>query len=166
MADNEYSLITDRLRTELLAGLAALYAGLVVERRVFKANALPTFDRYAIIISPNGVPWEERVVSVRTTQFIYKADLYLLVKAFNEELSLFGTSAPDRGIFEFLKDTKALVRGTNLSGLLDKTYEEPATPSQFEWSAANAFESGEKTFIHRIRQVVTVRTTPTCHPRI
>lgn len=166
MADNEYSLFTDRLKTELLAGLAALYAGLVVERRVFKANDLPAFTRYCIVVSPNGIPWEERVVSVRTTQYIYRADLYLLVKAFNEELSLFGTAAPDRGIFEFLKDTKALVRGTTLSGLLDKTYEEPAAPTQFEWSAVNAFESGEKTFIHRLRQVVTVRTNPVCHPRI
>jgi len=98
-----------------------------------------------------------------------RADLWLLVKNWHETDSLFGTAAPDLGLMQLLWDVKELLRLSDLDGLIDrgnKTYDEPAGPVSFESSAVQAFDSGEKAFIHRVRLVYTARLNPFCHPRL
>lgn len=166
MAVNDYATMTARLKTELAAGLAAAYAPISVERKLFKPNDLADFTRYAVVIAPNGNPWEERVIGVRQVQYLFRADLWLLVKNWHEEDSIYGTTAPDLGLLQLIWDVKELLRLSDLSGLLDKTYDEPAGPLAMEAGALAAFDSGEKAFIHRARLVYTARMRPFCHPRL
>lgn len=166
---NDYSTMTTRLVAELAAGLAAAYAGIVVVGKVFKPNDLADFPRYCIVVSPNALPWDERRIGVPQVQYIMRADLWLLVKNFDEAASVYGTVAGSLGLFELINDVKTLLRLTGLSGLINagnKTYDEPAGPLNFEGNAVQAFDSGEKAFIHRARLVYTARLNPFCHPRL
>jgi len=166
---NDYSTMTTRLVSELAAGLVASYPAIAVVGKLFKPNDLADFTRYCIVVSPNAQPWEERRTGVPQIQYILRADLWLLVKNFDEAASLYGTTAGSLGLFELINDVKVLLRLTGLSGLIgpgNKTYDEPAGPLNFEGNAVSAFDSGEKAFIHRARLVYTARLNPFCHPRL
>lgn len=168
MAANKYSLMTERLQTVLAAGLVQ-YTALRVDRKIFKPNDLADFTRYCIVISPNGNPWEERREGVPKIGYIFRADLWLLVKNWDETLSVYGTAAPDLGLLQLVEDVKDLLRLSDLEGLIDrgsKTYDEPAGPLTLDSTAVAAFDSAEKTWVHRARLVYTARMTPFCHERL
>lgn len=161
---NDYTTLASSLVTKLLADLGPTYVpNLKVEKRVFDPAKCPDFDKYCIIVSPpQANPWEERVVAVRQFQFIFRADLYLLVKNFNEVDSVFGVTAPDFGIFQMVNDVKVLLRGHDFSDFLDATYSEPAGPLSIEYAATSGFDSGEHPFIRRAKLGYTARTKPFC----
>lgn len=168
MAANEYSQMVEGL-VEVLSTLVADYTALDVRAKLFKPNDLPEFTRYLIIVSPPAAPWGERRIGIPLIQYEMKADLYLLVKNFDESKSLFGTVAGELGLFQLIGDVKTLLRLSDLGGLIDKgnkTYDEPAGPLNFEGSAVPAFDSDEKAFVHRARLVYTARLNPFCHPRL
>jgi hypothetical protein len=161
---NDYTSITSVLLTELTAGLAS-YSPLEVERRFWDAGKLPDFERYLVMISPPlQNAWEERVIGVRNFQYILQIDLYLMVKNFDDKVSIFGDTAPNKGIFQLVSDVKDLLRTSNLGGLLDKTYSEPAGPLSIEYAASAGFDSGEHSFIRRAKLVYTARTAAFCWP--
>lgn len=168
MAANDYSRMVNGLETALLAGLPH-FVGLLIDKKIFKPNDLGDFPRYKIVISPNGVPWEERRIGVPQIQYIMRADLWLLVKNWHETDSLFGFVAPDLGLMQLVWDVKEVLRLSDLDGLIDrgnKTYDEPSGPLNFESGAVQAFDSAEKAFVHRVRLVYTARLNPFCHPRL
>lgn len=165
---NPYSTMAASLVT-VIGTLVTGYPGLVVKAKLFKPNDLPDFDRYAVIVSPNVMPWDERRTGIPQVQYILKADLFLLVKNFHEEDSLFGVAATALGIFEMINDVKTLLRLSDLGGLIPagvKSYDEPAGPLTFESGATGGLESAEKAFVHRARLVYTARMAPFCHPRL
>ncbi len=172
-APNLYSQMIAGLLTEL-ATLEAGYAGLVVKAKIFKANDLPAFVRYAIVVSPSTMPWEERRIGVPQIQYTMRAELVLLVKNFHETDSLFGTTAGSLGLFQLIDDVKTRLRISTLGGLIDKgnkSYDEPAGPLGFETGAVSAFDSDEKAFVHRARLLYTARPgapplNPFCHERL
>lgn len=173
MSANQYSTFINQLATEL-ATLSSSYTGLEVFKMDFRPTNLPDFDRYGIVISPSARPWEEKVKAVRNIQYIFRADIYLLVKNFSETDSLFGTTAPDLGLFQMVEDVKSLLRLSDLSGLLDKTYAEPAGdpnqggggPVEFETSAAAGFDSGGHAHVRRAKLPFVGRMIPFCHPKV
>lgn len=173
MADNGFSEVTARLVTELQVSLAG-YGGLVVSRRHFKPGKLPTFTRYAIIVSPASRPWDERRLTVSSVQYTFRIDLYLLVVNWDEtDDPLFGVTPGRFGLFQMIQDVKDLLRASNLGGLLDKTYDEPAGDPQrlggggveFQELASTGFDSAEYTFVHRVRLPYVARLQPECHDR-
>ncbi len=169
MAVNQYTAVVNGLVTAL-ATLASSYPALVVRAKLFKPNDLPDFDRYLIVVSPNGQPWDERRIGIPLIQYVMKVDLFLLVKNFDDTKSLFeAAAAGELGLFQLIDDVKTLLRLSDLGGLIDagnKTYDEPAGPLNFEGSAAVGFDSNEKAFVHRARLVYTARLNPFCHPRL
>lgn len=173
MAANEYSTMITRLVSELGSGLAASYAALTVQAGLFRPASFPEFTRYAVIVSPTARPWDEHRHSVGAIQYIFRADLTALVKNWDASSdSLFGTTAGALGVFELAKDIKELLRVSDLSGLLDKTYDEPGGDSrrlgpggmEFE-DLIQGFDSGEHAFVHRIRIPYLARTRSFCHAR-
>lgn len=166
--------LTSRLVSELSSGLTANYSGLVVQRGLFRPAALPTFSRYAIIVSPATRPWEERRVAVPKIQYTLRVDLYLLVKNWEQtDNPLFGTAAGNRGIFELVNDVKILLRLSNLSGLLDKTYDEPGGDPTAQGAGGiefqdtiPGFDTSEHALVHRARIPYQARMEPFCHPRL
>lgn len=158
-----------------LAALATSYTGLVVTRRRFDPRQLPTFDRYAIVLSPSSRPWEEQRHGPGNVNYLFRVDVYLLVKDWGDsDASLFGVAAGSRGLFQLVEDVKDLLRLSNLNGLLDKTYDEPGGDAralggggvEFGETAAPGFESGEFTFVWRVRIPYVARTVPFCHVRL
>lgn len=166
--------LTSRLVSELSAGLAANYPGLVVQRGLFRPAALPAFDRYAIFVAPASRPWDERRIAVPEIQYIMRVDLFLLVKNWEQtDAPLFGTAAGNRGLFEFIQDVKTLLRLSDLSGLLDKTYDEPGGDPSKQGAGGvefqdpiGGFDAGEYAFVHRARIPYQARLKPFCHPRL
>lgn len=174
MADNQYSTLTEKLVTKLLAQLAAGYSGLVVERKHFKPDALPAaFDRYGIIISPNARPWDERRTAIREVQYLYRVDIFCLVRNYHETNSLFGTTAPDLGLFQLVKDVKDYLRTATLDDLLDKTYDEPGGDARaqggggldFQEAASPGLSAGNYPMVHRMKIPFVGRTAPFCHAK-
>ena len=170
---NAMSQVTEQMVTELSAGLAASYTGLMVQRGLFRPASLPTFTRYAIIITPSARPVEERRNSIAEIQYVLRLDIYALVKNWEEtDDPLFGTTTGEFGLFELVEDIKDLLRLSNLNGLLDKTYDEPGGdsskegpgPVEFE-EIIQGFDSGEHAFTHRARIPYLARTIGFCHPR-
>lgn len=167
---NLYPTMVSRLATELAT--LTQYTSLVVSTQVFRAASLPAFTTYAIIISPSNHPWDERVIALREVQYIFRVDLYLLVKNFHASQSLFNTTAP-LGIFQMAEDVKTLLRASTLSGLLDKTYAEAGGDAanwgagglDFEEIAAAGFDGGEYIFVHRLRMPYLGRMLPFCFPK-
>jgi hypothetical protein len=145
--------------------------GLVTDVRVYKEANLPSFTRYAIIISPGTQPWTERRIAVPQIEYIHSADLYLLVKNFHETNSLIGTTHPNRGLFQLVADVKEILRISTLGGLVtasNKTYDEPAGSGgnlQFH-HFTGGFDTGEKSFVHRVKLQYVANMTPFCHPRL
>jgi len=173
MAANKYSAVTAQLVTELSA-LSATYSSIVVSRRLWNASGLPAFGRYCIIVSPSSRPWEEIRYGVENIQFLFRVDLYLLVRNWDtSDNPLWGTTAGSLGLFQLLEDVKVLLRISTLGGLIDKTYDEPggdpraAGPGGVEFGqiAAQGLESDEYTFVWRARLPYLARGIPFCHPR-
>ncbi len=172
---NNYSTMISRLVSELSAGLAsASYTGVVVQSGLFRPAALPTFTRYAAIVSPNVKPWDEERHAMLAIAYWFRADIYLLVKRYDETTNpLFGVSSPDLGLFQMIEDTKSLLRSNTLSGLLDKTYDEPAGDAsklggggmEFGELASPAFDSAEHAFVYRAKMPYKARMKSFCHAK-
>lgn len=174
---NDYTTMTTRLVSELSSGLAASYSGVVVEARHWDPRKLPAFTRYAIIVAPDQTPVEERRLAVNKVQYILRAQLYVLVKNWDEstfpEPALYGTTAGSLGLFELVKDVKDLLRASDLSGLLDKTYDEAAGDSRSPGQGAGpvgygvpGFAADEHQMTYPARVPYIARTIPFCHARI
>lgn len=171
---NDMDTLTSRLVSELTTGLTGNYANLYVARGLFRPAALPTFDRYAIIVSPAPRPWDERRVAVPKIQYTLRVDLYVLVKNWEQtDNPLFGTAAGNRGLFELVNDIKVLLRLSNLSGLLDKTYDEPGGDPSAQGAGGMefqdtipGFDTAEHALVHRVRIPYQARMEPFCHPRL
>lgn len=166
MSANVYSQMVEALQPYLTTGLGALgYSPLVVQFGVWKPRALPAFERYLVHIAPplNDV-WTERRISTKEVQYVLRADVYLLVKNYSEEMSLLGADAPDLGVFQLIADVKDLLRATNLGGLLSRTYDETVGNVAFDSGAAQGFETGPRSWVHRARVPYTAETEPFCWP--
>jgi hypothetical protein len=176
-AENSYSVMAQALRTALLADLTVppyswplangADTGLLISLRVFKEGNLPPFTRYSIIVSPSPNPWDESRLGVPQIEYLHRADLFILVKNFDEEESLFGTVHPNRGLFQLVSDVKQVLRISSLGGLItlgNKTYDEPAGPLSFQ-SFTGGFDVGEKAFVQRVKLQFVGRMAPFCHPR-
>lgn len=160
---NQFSELFSRLVTELTTTMTPGYTGLHVSARHWDPGKLPAFDRYAVIVSPSpNNTIQEIVKAVRNFQYVVNIDTYLLVKNFDDSNSLFGQSPPNKGLFEMIEDFKETVRGTTLTGLLDKTYSEPGGPVSIEYAASSGFDSGEHSFIRRARIPCTFRLQTFC----
>jgi hypothetical protein len=172
---NDYSTATSRLASELQAGLVGKYTGLVTARQVFKPDRLPSsFTRYGIVVSPHARPWDERRISNLAVQYVFRVDLYALVANYDEANSLFGDTTPNFGLFELVNDIKDLLRVTDLSGLLDKTYDEAAGDPrvnggggvEFGDLATPALDTGTQIVVQRAKIPFVGRTDGFCHPRV
>lgn len=166
---NPVSLVSAQMVTELSA-LSASYTGIVVQRSLFRPAELPTFTRYAIIITPNARLWEERRDAIATVQYLLRFDLYLLVKNWDtSDSGLWGTTAGNLGLFELIDDVKDLLRISDLNGLLDKTYDEAGGAGvggvDFQ-DTIQGFDSGEHAFVHRAKIPYLAQTARFCHPRL
>lgn len=167
MANHELKDIAVAALAELATALSAGYAGLSLTKGLFRPGWLPAFQTYAIVLSPQPVPWTERTIGVRYFQRIYRFDLFLLCKVTDEDLHLWGeASDPTKGIFQLVQDVKDTLRGNALGVLLDRTYEEVNGDVAFDQAAAPGFESGEKVLVYRAKVPYVVRTRPFCWPLI
>jgi hypothetical protein len=155
----KYVTMCASLRAEL-AVLVSTYAGLVVEERVWDPARLPDFLRYCIIVAPNGRLWTERRISIVQIQYTFHVDLYLLVKNFDEAASVFGVTAGSLGLLQLIEDVKATLRSSTLSGLLDKTYDEPGGDVSFGKVASGGLDSAEHSWAHRALIPYTGRMQP------
>jgi len=163
---NVYTQLTEALVPYLHGGLAALhYDPLVVTAGVWKPRALPEFDRYYVQVAPplSGL-WTERRISIKETQYVLRADVFLLVKNYGEAQSLYGETEPDLGLFQLISDVKDLLRTTDLGGLVSLTGNETAGDTTFEAGAASGFETGPRTWVHRARVPYTASMEPFCPP--
>lgn len=174
---NDYTTMTLTLVSELSSGLAASYAGLVVRPQHWDPRKLPAFTRYAVIVAPDSRPVEERRLAVNNIQYIQRAQLYVLVKNWDEttypEPALYGTAVGLLGLFEFVKDVKNLLRASDLGGLLDKTYDEAAGDARSPGQGAGAveyqppgFAADEHLMLYAMRVPYIARMKPFCHARI
>lgn len=171
MDANAYSVLTERMEALLLAELTQ-YGGLVVSRRLFRPDNLPTMTRYGLILSPPTTVWEEQRTAVREVQDKLRVDIYALVENFDNTNALFGTVSPYLGLFQLVRDVKETLRLATFDGLLDKTYDEAAGdarlgggPVSFHTMATPGFDAGEHTFIYRARIPYLGRIQPRCHAR-
>ncbi len=174
---NSYSAVAAALASTLTTALTTAYSGLVVSKRHFRADNLPTnFTRYGLIVSPASRPWDERRTAIREIQYIYKIDLFLLVQNFDPDLSLFGTGSSESdppGLFQMIDDVKNALRTNTLGGLLDKTYDEPGgDPSknggggvEFQNVATPGLDTGTYALVHRARIPFVGRVMPFCHSK-
>lgn len=169
---NDYAGITAALATLLNTALTTAYSDIKVVRGVFQPDFMPSgFGRYAVVIAPSLRPWEERRIAVRELQDIYRAEIFTLVRNWDDEKSLFGTDSGEKGLFELVKDVKDTIRGSDLDGLLEKTYDEAAGdsskggggPVEFGTAAVKALDSGSFTLVHRARVPFVGRGLPHCH---
>lgn len=163
---NDYSTFTARTVTTLQDGLAPLgWTPLEVRRGIWKPRELTPFERYLVYIAPPLTnPWVERRISTKEMAYVLTAEVYLLVQNFDEVDSVFGETAPNLGVFQFINDVKGILRDTDLGGLLDRTYNETAGGSRFESGAASGFDTGGHGWVHRAMLTYTVQTTPFCPP--
>lgn len=164
---NPYTTLSERLVTELTAGLTtAGYTPLEVNQGVWKPRALPEFDRYAVWVAPPlANPWDEmRVQTGKLVTYVLRAEIYLLVKNYNEAQSVYGDTAPNLGVFQLIADTKAILRNTDLGGLVERTYRETEGGTTFESAASGGFDTGAHSWVHRARLVYSASMYPFCHP--
>ena len=168
MSTNVYSLFIKRTTQYLPTGLTGLgYDPLVVTDGIWKPNAVPVFDKFYVQVAPPlSNLWTERRISTKEVQYVLRANIFLLVKNYDDELSLHGddATAPDLGIFQLISDVKNLLRATNLSGLLSRTYNETVGDVGFESGAAPGFEVGPRDWVHRAVVPYTAETEPFCFP--
>jgi len=166
MSGNPYTTMTYRLQQYLLTELQAMgYEDAEVRRGVWNPGALAPFHRYLVFIAPPATnPWDERRFTAREITYVLRAELFLLVKNYNEEHSVYGDTAPDLGVFQMIHDVKALLRDTDLDGLIERTFNETTGGSAFEAGASGGFDSGTHGWVHRARLVYTGQTHAFCHP--
>lgn len=169
MPANEYSQMVSEIETKLLYELPALgYSSLVTTKRVFKPNDLPAFPRWCVVLSPPRLPWDELNQSVATYSYVFRLDLVLLVKNWDETNSLFGTTAPDLGLFQLVNDVKDALRRADLGGLISrslKNYKETSSPVEFE-TFTGGFGSESHEFVHRALVKFVAEMKPVCVTRI
>lgn len=161
---NDYTTMTTGLVSLLTTELGTLsYTPLVVQRRIWKPRDLPTFDRYMVIVAPPITnPWTERQIATREFAYILTADIFLLVKNYNEEQSVFGDTAPNLGVFQMIADVKAILRATDLNGLVDRTFTETVGGSAFETGASGGMDTGEFAWVHRAKLQYTAQMHAFC----
>ena len=173
---NDYVTVTMRLVEELrtIAG----YSGLIVEARNWAPGRLPDFARYAIVVSPDLRPIDERRLGINLIQYVLRASIFVLVKNWADvipEPALYGTTPGSLGLFELVKDVKDLLRMSDLGGLLDKTYDEAAgdarSPGQGGGSVEYGtlipgFTSAEYALLYPARIPYVARTKPFCHDTV
>jgi hypothetical protein len=138
-----------------------------VRKGIWKPRNLSPFERYmAYVAPPLDNPWTERRISTREVAYILTAHVFLLVKSYDdgEELSVYGDTAPDLGVFQFIHDVKVILRGTDLGGLLDRTHNETMGGTRFETGASEGFDTGGHGWVHRAMLTYTVQTAPFCPP--
>jgi len=161
---NPVTTMADALVTAL-ATLSSSFTGIIVQKMArWEPANLPLFTRYCIIVAPANTPWQERLIGVRTFQYLIWFDLYLLVKNYDELNSSFGVTGTDLGVFELTRATKDLLRASRLGGILDKTYQEPGGPAQYEGSASAGFDSAEYSHVRRVQMRFEGRLEPFCQP--
>lgn len=167
---SKYVTLCSTIKADLTTALAASYAGIVVDTRLFKADRLPDLSgtNYAIIVSPPPVILEERKVSTRSIQLVYFVNLFLLVKNFDEVNALFGVTPGALGIAQLVEDVKTAIYTSINSGalnaLLSESLSELGQKVQFDSSALPAFDSGEYPFVYRALQpFMGGEKNPTCY---
>ncbi len=141
------------------------YTDLDVRKGIWNPRTLEPFERYCVFVAPPTVnPWSERRISTKEVAYILIAEIYLLVKNFDEVASLYGDTAPDLGVWQLFSDTKDILRATDLGGLLDRTYNETMGGSRFETGASGGFDTGGWGWVHRAMLAYTAQTTGFCFP--
>ena len=163
---NVYTDFHTQLQQHLNTELVSLnYPLLEVRRGVWNPATLTPFERYLVFLSPpTSNPWDERRISTKEIAYTLRSDIFLLVKNYNEERSVYGDTAPELGVFQLISDVKAILRRTDLGGLLDRTFNETASGSAFETGAAGGFDSGTHGWVHRAKLMYTAQMRPFCHP--
>lgn len=163
---NPYTEFSSGLVTVLQAGLSPLYSGIATRKGIWKPRNLLPFDRYLVFVAPvlQDPVREVRVQSTKRVNEILKADIFLLVKNYDEEQSVYGDTAPNLGVWQLYKDTKDILRNTDLNGLVERNYREVEGGSAFETGASGGFDSGGHGWVHRIRLTYTAYMFSFCHP--
>ena len=163
---NDYTTFTYRT-VEVLAEQLPLrgWEPLDVRKGIWKPRTLTPFERYLVYVAPPlDNPWMERRISTKELAYILTANVFLLVKNYDEEQSVYGDTAPALGVFQLINDVKAILRDTDLGRFLDRTYNETAGGSRFESGAADGFDTGGHGWVHRAMVTYTVQTAPFCPP--
>jgi len=163
---NDYTTFTERT-VEVLAEQLPLrgWDPLDVRKGIWKPRTLIPFERYLVFVAPPlDNPWMERLISTKELAYILTAHVFLLVKNYDEEQSVYGDTAPALGVFQLINDVKAILRDTDLGRLLDRTHNETAGGSRFESGAADGFDTGGHGWVHRAMVTYTVQTAPFCPP--
>lgn len=166
---NPYSAFYATLTTTLTAELAANYTNIEGRMGIWNPARLLPFERYLVFIAPptQDLVREVRLQSSKLVNEILKADVYLLVKNYDEgpsDLSIFGDTAPNLGVLQLLKDTKDILRNTDLGGTIERNYREVEGGSSFETGATGGFDSGGHGWVHRARLTYTAMLPAFCHP--
>ncbi|CAN5608099.1 hypothetical protein BH24ACT15_BH24ACT15_34860 [soil metagenome] len=163
---NAYSTLTHRLTDYLQTELQSLgYAHAEARRGIWKPGALQPFERYLVFVAPaTADPWSERRISTKEVAYVFRSEIFLLVKNYDDVHAIFGDTAPDLGVFQLMHDVKALLRSTDLGGLLDRTYRETEGGSGFDTGAMTGFDSGTHGWVHRAKLVYVAQTHAFCHP--
>jgi hypothetical protein len=163
---NDYTTFSERTVATLAEALPPLgWDPLDVRKGIWKPRNLAPFDRYLVYVAPPlDNPWTERRLSTKEMAYILTAHVFLLVKNYNEEQSIYGDEAPALGVFQFISDVKGVLRDTDLGGFLDRTYNETVGGTRFESGAADGFDTGGHGWVHRAMLTYTVQTAPFCPP--
>lgn len=163
---NVYTDLSTRLVSTLQTELATLgYAPLDVRKGIWKPRQLAPFDRYLVFVAPPLTePWREIRDSARNIIYVLRAELFLLVKNYDEDQSVYGDTAPNFGVWQLVSDVKAVLRATDLNGLVDRTYRETEGGSAFESGATGGFDTGEHGWVHRAKLVYNANMHPFCYP--
>jgi len=95
---NVYARLLTDLPPYLQTGLSALgYTPLVTASGVWKPRALPVFEKFYVQVAPPlSNLWTERRISVKEKQYVLRANIFLLVKNYDQELSLLGDETTPR----------------------------------------------------------------------
>lgn len=161
---NVYTNFSTATVAALTSGLTALgWTPLAVRKGVWAPRTLLEFDRYLVFVAPpSSNPWSERVIASREIAYTLTAQIYLLVKNYNEEQSVYGDTAPNLGVFQMISDVKAVLRDTDLGGLIDRTYRETSGGSGFDAGAGSGFSTGDHAFVNRAVLTYTVQAKGFC----
>lgn len=162
---NPYSDFTARLVAHLSASLPPLgWTPLDVRKGIWKPGAMEAFERYLVHVAPPlSNPWEEFRFTTKQLAYRMTADIFLLVKNYDEDKSVYGDTAPQKGVFQMIGDVKDVLRGEDLGGLVDLKHDELIGPVTFESGAATGFDTGSHGWVHRARLTYRAMMQPFCH---